>query len=137
MSEIESDTATPGFSRWNSQRSTGNDGAPGPGGGAHLEGAAQLAARARMELFDHLALEGKHPLGAAVESKAGLRRLDAAAGTVEQPAPEPLLQRADLEADGRLGDPEPLGSLREALPLDDGAERGKLARVHKHAYSES
>ncbi len=85
-----------------------------------------------MELVDQLALEGKHPLGTAVESKPGLRRLDAAARAVEQPAPEPLLQRAHLEADRRLGDSEALGGLREALSLDDGAERSKLARVHKN-----
>ncbi len=45
--------------------------------------------------------------------------------------PEPLLERAHLQRDGGLRDAEPLGRLREAPPLDDGAERGQLARVHK------
>ena len=49
--------------------------------------------------------------------------------------PEPLLERPDLQADGGLGDAEPLGRLREAAPLDDRAEGGELARVHKRILS--
>jgi hypothetical protein len=45
--------------------------------------------------------------------------------------PQPLLERPYLQRDGRLSDAETLGRLREAAPLDDGAEGGELTRVHK------
>ena len=60
-----------------------------------------------------------------------LGRLDAAAGAVEELRPEPLLERAHLELDRRLGDAELLGGERERLALDDLAERLQLAGVHK------
>jgi len=85
------------------------------------------------ELVEQLLLEREHPLRVPVEAQAGLRRLDAAARAVEQLRPEALLERADLQADGRLGDTEALRGLGEALLLDDGAERGELTRVHKHS----
>ena len=69
-------------------------------------------------------LSGEHALRGRVEAPAGLGRLDAAARPVEQLPAKALLERADLQAYGRLGDPEPLGRLGEALALDDGAERG-------------
>ena len=100
-----------------------DDRAARAGRGADCERAAELAAFALLELLDQLLLELQHPLRAAVEREPGLRRLDAAAGAVEQPAVEPLLERAHLEADGGLRDAEPLGRLREALQLDDRAER--------------
>src|SRR5205814_929077 len=84
---------------------------------------------------DQLLLQLRQPLRAAVEREPGLGRLDAAAGAVEQPAVEALLERAHLQADGRLRDAEPLRRLREALQLDDRAERSKLARVHKESLS--
>ena len=87
----------------------------------------------RRDLLEQLLLEREQPLRAAVEPPPGLGRLDAAAGAVEELRAEPLLERADLEADGRLRDAEPLRRLREALPLDDGAERSELTRVHKHS----
>ena len=100
-----------------------DDRAARAGRGADRERAAELAGLALLELLDQLLLELQHPLRAAVEREPGLGRLDAAAGAVEQPAVEPLLERADLEADGRLRDPEPLGRLGEALQLDHRAER--------------
>ena len=66
-----------------------------------------------------------------VEPEAGFGRLDPAARAVEELRPEPLLERAHLQADGRLGDAEPLRRLAEAPPLDDGAEGRELTRVHK------
>ena len=66
----------------------------------------------------------------------GLGRLHPAPGAVEQLRAEPLLERPHLERDGRLGDTEPLGRLGEAAPLDHGAERGKLARIHKSILSQ-
>ena len=48
VSEIESEIATPGFWRWNSQRSTRDDGAARAGGRADLERAAELASVARL-----------------------------------------------------------------------------------------
>jgi hypothetical protein len=70
-------------------------------------------------------------LGAPVEALAGLGGLDAAAGAVEQPLSEALLERANLEADGRLRDAELLGRLREAPAVDNRTECGQLASVHK------
>ena len=85
------------------------------------------AADVRHELL----LEREQLLRAAVEPPARLGRLDATAGAIEELRPEPLLERAHLQRDGRLRDAEPLGRLREAPALDDGAECGELARVHK------
>ena len=66
-----------------------------------------------------------------IEALPRLGRLDPAPGAVEQLRPEPLLERANLEADGRLRDPEPLRRLREALAVDDLAEGGELSRIHQ------
>ena len=101
------------------------------GRGADLQLARQLALAFAGDLVEDLALERQQTLGAAVEPQPGLGRLDAAAGAVEQLRPEPLLERAHLQRDGGLGDAETLGRLREAPPLDNGAESSKLARVHK------
>ena len=83
------------------------------------------------DLLDELLLEREHPLGAAVD-RGRPRWSRRAARAVEQPAAEALLERAHLEADRGLGDAEALCRLREALELDDRAERGQLPRVHKH-----
>ena len=106
----------------------------GTGGGAQLERAVERRVGLG-ELVEQLLLERQHPLGAAVESQPGLGRLDPASGPVEQLCPEPLLQRPHLLRNGRLGDPQPGGSLREAAPLDHLAECRQLARVHKRTLS--
>ena len=67
----------------------------------------------------------------AEKPAAGLGRLDAAAGAVEE-----LQCRAASRASGSAGArpaayPELLGGLREAPALDDREERGELARIHK------
>jgi len=108
-----------------------HDGAAGSARGTDRERAPELTVGFAGDVLDELLLKRKQPLGAAVEPQPRLRRLDATAGAVEQPLPEALLERADLEADRGLRDPEPLGRAGEALPLDDGAEGGKLPRVHK------
>ena len=87
-----------------------------------------LAAHLRHELF----LEGEHSLRTAVEPQAGLGRLDAAAGAVEELRPEPLLERAHLKAHGGLRHAESLGGLRKAAPLDDRAKRCELSCVHNN-----
>ena len=97
--------------------------------------ARDLGARLVGDLVDELLLECEQALGASVEPESGLGRLDPPARAIEELRAEPLLERPDLEGDGRLGDPEPLRRLREALPLDHGAERSKLARVHKDSLS--
>ena len=74
-------------------------------------------------------------LRAAIEPLARLGRLDAPARAVDELAPDPLLERPDLLAHGRLRDAEPLGRLREAAPFHDHAERCELTRVHKSDLS--
>ena len=106
------------------------DGAAGAGGGADLEAAGELALRLLAQLGEELLLLREQPLRAPVQPLARLRRLDAAAGTVEQLAPEPLLERSDLKAHRRLRHAELFRRLREAPPLDDGAESRELPRVH-------
>ncbi len=101
------------------------------GRGADLEDAGQLAGRALVEVGEDLVLEREQPLRRSVELEAGLGRLDAAAGAVEELRPEPLLERAHLEAHRRLRHAEALRGLGERLPLDDLAERLQLPRVHK------
>ena len=109
----------------------GHDAASGTGGRAELECPINNAFVAGRQLLEQLLLQLQEPLGGRVQTQAGLGRLDAPPGTVEQLPSEPLLERADLQADGRLGHAEPLGGLGEALALDDGAERSQLARIHK------
>ena len=105
----------------------------GAGRGADLERPLELVGRLLGDLGDDLLLEREQPLRAAIEPHARLGRLDPPPRAVEQLRPEPLLERPDLQAHRRLGDPEPLGGLREAAPLDDRAERCQLARVHKQS----
>src|SRR5581483_7224777 len=100
------------------------------GGRADLEAAGELALRLLAQLGEELLLLREQPLRAPVQPLARLRRLDAAAGAVEELPPEPLLERADLKAHRRLRDTQLLRRLREAPPLDDGAEGGQLARIH-------
>ena len=111
----------------------GDDGAAGPGGGAELERAGDGALVVGGEFLKEVLLGRQQPLCRGVEPLARLGRLHAPPRAVEQLPPEPLLERANLEADGRLGDPEPLSGEREALPVDDSAERGQLTRVHKRS----
>src|SRR5262245_23634225 len=103
----------------------------GARGGADRERSAQLAGLLLLELVDELPLQLQHPPGASVEEPPRLGRLDAAPRAVEKPASEPLFERSDLQAHGRLGNAEGLRGLREAPLVDDRAERRKLPRVHK------
>jgi lipopolysaccharide/colanic/teichoic acid biosynthesis glycosyltransferase len=111
----------------------GHDAAAGPRRRAELEHAADRPLVIGLELLEQLLLELQEPLRGGVEPEPGLGRLHPAARPVEQLPAQALLKRADLQADGGLGDAEPLGSLREALALDDGAECGELTRVHKRS----
>ena len=132
VSDTVSEILTPGCARWNSQSRSGTTIAAGTGRGAELQLAGELALALARELVEQLLLEAEQPLRAAVEAQAGLGRLDAASRAVEQLRAEPLLERAHLQRDGGLRDSEPLGRLREAAALDDGAEGCELTRVHKH-----
>src|SRR5262249_31059524 len=75
-------------------------------------------------------LRSEHALCVPVEALPRLGGLDAATRAIDELDAEPLLQRLDLQAHGRLRDAEPLGRLREALLLDDRDEGGELARIH-------
>ena len=109
-----------------------DDRATRSGRGAERELTAKHALVA-CELLEQLPFERKHPLRGPVEALPRLGRLDPAAGAVEQPRPEPLLERANLKADRGLGYPQPLSRLREALAVDYLAEGGKLTCVHKRS----
>src|SRR5205085_2217460 len=98
------------------------DRAARPRRGADLEPPGERALGAGGHLVHELPLEREQLLRAAVEGEPGLGRLHPPAGAVEEALPEPLLERTNLEAHRRLRDAEPLRRLREALPLDDGAE---------------
>ena len=88
------------------------------------------------EIGEQLLLHRKEALRAPVEAVPCLGRLHAASRTVEQLRPEPLLERADLQAHRRLGDPELLRRLGEAPPLDNGAERCKLLLSRSNHYAQ-
>ena len=105
--------------------------------GRELELPAELALGLARDLLEDLVFEREQPLRAAVEPQPSLGRLHSAAGAVEELGPEPLLERAHLERDCRLRHAEPLGRLREAASLDDGAEGGELARVHKDSLCDA
>jgi hypothetical protein len=107
--------------------------AAGAGRGADCECSVKLAALLPRELLVELMLELEDALSLLVQDEPGLGRLNAAPGAVEERATEPLLQRADLEADRRLRYAQALGGLREALLLDDRHERRQLTGVHKHS----
>src|SRR4249919_660171 len=77
-----------------------------PGRAADLEPAGELAFGVVSELLQHLLFEREQPLRAAIEPHPGLGRLNAPPGAIEQLLPEPLLERADLQAHRRLRDPE-------------------------------
>jgi lipopolysaccharide/colanic/teichoic acid biosynthesis glycosyltransferase len=111
----------------------GHDGSAGAGRGPELEDAGEGTFFVRRELLEQVLLDGEQPLRGRVEAEPCLGRLDAATRAVEQLPAEPLLERTNLQANGRLRDTEPLGGLGEALPLDDGAERCKLACIHKRS----
>src|SRR5881409_4174211 len=98
-----------------------DDRATRPGRGAERKLATQHVA-VSCELVEQLPLEREHALRGPVEALPRLSRLDPSPRAVEQLRPKPLLERANLKADGRLGHPEPLGGLREALAVDDFAE---------------
>ena len=108
---------------------------PRPGRGSDRKPPVELTGTVLLQVGEQLLLRLKQALRGAVEPAAGLGRLDAPPGTVEQTPAEPLLERANLLADRGLCHPEPLGSEREALPLDDSAERRQLSGIEGHAIS--
>ena len=135
VSETVRNTRTSGFWRWNSPSTTGTTTAAGPVEAPSTRSPARSPSADAATSADELILEREHPLRPAVEPPACLGRLDAPARAVEELRPEPLLERAYLQRDGRLRDAEPVRRLREAAPLDDGAKRGQLTRVHKRSLS--
>ncbi len=94
-----------------------------PGRAADLELARELAFLGARDLLQQLLLEREHPLGAPVEPEPGLGRLHPTTGPVEQPLPEPLLERPDLQAHRGLRHAQLLGGLGEAPAVDHRAER--------------
>ena len=106
-----------------------------PRRGPEHEIAGEVALRRGGDVRDELILEREQLLRPAVEPPPRFRRLDAAPGAVEELRPETLLQRPHLERDRGLRDPEPVGRLREAPPLDHRTERRQLLRVHKRTLS--
>ena len=107
------------------------DASTGTGGGADLEPPLELALGFLAEVRKQLLLERDEPLRSAVEPETGLGRLDPAAGAVEEPLTDALLERPDLKADRGLRHPELVGGLREAAALDNRTKGRELLRVHK------
>ncbi len=103
----------------------------GAGRGTDRQRAREVTDSLGDDLVEHLLLEREQALRPAVEPDTRLRRLDATTRPVEQLRPEALLERADLERDGRLGDPELVGRLGERAAFDHRAEGAELACVHK------
>ena len=136
VSCTSSATRRSGCCCWNSQSSSGTTTAAGPVEAPIESSPGQRPGALGGDLVEHLLLELEQALRAAEQPQPGLGRLDAAPGAVEQLHPEPLLERPHLQRDGGLGDAESLGRLREAAPLDDGAERGELTRIHKRSLSQ-
>ena len=101
-------------------------------GGADLEPALELALCFLAELREQLLLQPEEPLRASVEPEPGFGRLHPTTRTVEEPLADPLLERADLQADCRLRDAELVRGLREAPALDDCTKGGELLRIHKN-----
>ena len=73
---------------------------------------------------------GQHRPGVAQERLAGGGQLDPAAGAVQQPAAELLLEPADLLAQRRLGDVQAGRGAAEVQLLGDGDEVTQLAKFH-------
>ena len=82
-----------------------------PGRGAELEASRQLTLDLLAELGEQLLLLREQAQRAPVEAPPGLGRLYPTPRPVEELQAEPLLERTDLQADRRLGDPELLGRL--------------------------
>ena len=135
MSETVSATLASGWRCWNSASTTGTTVPPGPVDAPISSRPVELALRLLADLLEQLLLEREQALRAPVEPLPGLGRLDPAARPVEQLPAEPLLERADLQADGGLRDAELVRRLREAAPLDHRTERRQLPRVHKQILS--
>src|SRR5215207_8132989 len=83
------------------------------------------------QVVEHLLLELEEPASMPVKTDACFRRLDATAGPVEQALADPVLEGANLQADGRLRHSQVLGGLGEAFAVDDLAESRELTRIHK------
>ena len=86
-----------------------HDRAARPGRRAELEAAGDALALG--QLVEQLLLGREDALRVPVEPLPGLGGLDPAARAVDELDAEPLLERPDLQADGRLRDAEPLGRL--------------------------
>jgi hypothetical protein len=108
------------------------DAPAGAGRSADLEPARQLALGLLAELREQLLLERDEALRTAVEPEARFGRLDPPSGAIEELLADALLERADLQADSRLGNSELVRGLGEAPTLDHRAEGGELLRIHKN-----
>src|SRR5262249_8782596 len=102
---------------------------------AEYEVTCELTLARCRDVGDELILEREHALRAPVQLPAGVRGLDPAPGTVEELRAQSLLQRANLERHGGLGDAQSVGRLREAAALDDRKKSCELARIHKRTLS--
>ena len=72
----------------------------------------------------------EHRARVSQERLAGRGELDAAAGAVQQPASELILEPRDLLAQGRLGDVQASRRTAEVKLLGDGDEVTQLAQFH-------
>jgi hypothetical protein len=99
---------------------------------------AQAAAQFAVLLQDSglgLVEIGKDTGAVFIEAPAGLGEIQAPRGPTQQLHAQPLLERGDPAADGRLGDIQAFGGCREAAGLDHGNEGFEIAEsAHIVAY---
>jgi hypothetical protein len=80
---------------------------------------------------DGLVDVAQQPARALEQRLAGDGELDAARGAAQQLAPHELLERADLAAEGGLGDVQPLCGASEVQLLRDGDEGPQVAQLDR------
>ena len=101
--------------------------------GAQPEMAARLVAALVQRRLDH-GHAARHLGGGLQHDLALLGQHEAARMPVEQRDPEMLLERADLPADRRLAQPQPVGGTGEAPSLRDGVEDADSVPIERQCH---
>lgn len=75
-----------------------------------------------------MVVEGENLLGLRKHDAAGLGKRRLAPRAVEQAHAEFVFERLDLQADGRLREPDRLAGARERAVVDDGDQGSQCAQ---------